>query len=185
MLRWLLSHTMGGREEMHFKSLTSLLGLPLVHVAIGPRADSSAVRGVAKGWIAIGDIAFGIVFAAGGLSVGGVSFGGLSVGVVALAGLSIGVWSVGGLAIGVFAVGGGAIAAWAAHGGLALATEYAVGGLAIGTQANTAAAQRYFESSTFFVLATQAVRYSRWLLLFAVIVPVLAVVRRRRSRPGA
>ena len=170
---------------MHYKSSTSLLGLPLIHVAIGPLEGSRAVRGIAKGWIAIGDISFGIVFAAGGLAVGGLSLGGLSVGVVALAGLSLGVWSVGGLAVGVFAVGGGAVAAWAAHGGLALATEYTVGGLAISAHANTDMAQSYFESSTFFSVATLAVRYSRWLLLLVVIVPVAAFVKRRRSGTAA
>lgn len=170
---------------MHYKSSTSLLGLPLVHVAIGPPEGSREVRGIAKGWIAIGDISFGIVLAVGGLAVGGMSLGGLSVGVVALAGLSLGVWSVGGLAIGAFAVGGGAIAAWAANGGLALATEYALGGLAIGAEANTKAAQSYFESSSFFRFATLAVRHSRWLLLLAVLIPVGAVVKRHRNRPAA
>ncbi len=46
-----------------------MLGLPLVHVAIGPPEGSSAARGIAKGWSAIGDIAFGVVFALGGLAV--------------------------------------------------------------------------------------------------------------------
>lgn len=170
---------------MHYKSSKSLLGLPLVHVAIGPPKGSLAIRGIAKGWIAVGDISFGIVFSAGGLAVGGLSLGGLSIGVVALAGLSLGVWSVGGLAIGAFAVGGGAIAAWAANGGLAIATKYAVGGLAIGAEATTDAAQRYFETSTFFNVATLAARYSRWLLLLAVLVPVVTVVRRCRGGSGA
>jgi len=170
---------------MNYKSSMSLLGIPLVHVAIGPPEGSRTGRGIAKGWIAIGDISFGIAFAIGGLAVGGLSLGGLSVGVVALAGLSLGVWSVGGLAIGVFAVGGCAIAAWAASGGLAIATEYAVGGLAIGAHANTDVARSYFESSTFFCVATLAARHSRWLLLLAVVLPVGAVLKSRRSGPAA
>ena len=149
---------------MNYKSSIRLLGLPLVHVAIGPPEGSSGVRGIAKGWIAIGDIAFGVVFALGGLAVGGVSVGGLSVGVLALAGLSAGIWSVGGLALGVFALGGGAIAVWAANGGLAVASEYSLGGVAIGSHANTDAARAYFESSWFSVLphCSRAIRAGCW-----------------------
>ena len=77
---------------MNYKSSIRLLGLPLVHVAIGPPEGSPGVRGIAKGWIAVGDIAFGIAFALGGLAVGGLSVGGLSVGVLAVGGLSIGSW---------------------------------------------------------------------------------------------
>lgn len=166
---------------MHYKSSMTLLGLPLVHVAIGPPEGSRARRGIAKGWIAVGDISFGVVLSIGGLAVGGLSVGGLSVGVLAFAGLSLGIWSVGGLAIGVFAVGGAAIAAWAASGGLAVASEYAFGGLAIGSNANTDAAVAYFETSKFFSGAMLAARHSRWLLLLAVIVPVSAVFIRKRS----
>lgn len=166
---------------MNYKSPISLLGLPLVHVAIGPHEGSSGVRGIATGWIAIGDIAFGVVFALGGLAVGGVSLGGLSVGVLAIAGLAVGIWSVGGLALGVFSLGGGAIAIWAAHGGLAIASEYAIGGLAIGSNANTDAARAYFETSSFFSVASLAARHSRWLLVFAVIVPIISFLVKRRG----
>ena len=170
---------------MHYKSSKTLLGLPLVHVAIGSPEGSRAGRGIAKGWIAVGDISFGVVFSIGGLAVGGLSVGGLSVGVLALAGLSLGIWSVGGLAIGVFAVGGGAVAAWAANGGLAIASEYAIGGLAIGPNANTDAARTYFEASKFFNVAMLAARHSRWLLLLAVIAPIIAVFTKRRRGPAA
>ena len=166
---------------MNYKSSTSIFGLPLVHVAIGPSEGSSGVRGIAKGWIAIGDIAFGVVFALGGLAVGGVSVGGLSVGVMALAGLSVGVWSVGGLALGAFALGGGAIAVWAANGGLAIANEYALGGLAISSNANTDVARTYFESSSFFMVASPAARHSRWLLVLTVIVPIVTLLVIRRD----
>jgi len=69
------------------------------------------------------DIAFGIVFAFGGLAVGALSVGGVSVGVLALGGLSIGILTVGGLALVAFAFAGSAIAVWAANGGLAVANE--------------------------------------------------------------
>lgn len=167
---------------MNYKSPGTLLGLPLIHIAVGPSAGSHGSRGVAKGWIAVGDIACGVVFAFGGLAVGGISIGGLSVGVVALAGLSIAVWSVGGLALGVFALGGAAIAAWAAQGGLAVAKEYASGGHASGghasgTNANNDTADAYFEESLFFSLAMKAAAHSRWRKLLEGIV----VERRARA----
>ena len=168
---------------MNYKSTFTLLGLPLVHVAIGAPEGSPGHRGIAKGWIAVGDIAFGVIFALGGLAIGGFSVGGLSVGVLAIAGLSVGIWSVGGLALGAFALGGGAIALWAANGGLAIAREYAVGGLAIAAHANTDAARVYMESSTFFSVAAQAARYSRWSLILVFIIPIIfLLVYLRRGR---
>lgn len=143
---------------MNYKSSASFLGLPLVHIAIGPSENKSAVRGIAKGWIAIGDIAFGVLFAMGGVALGGFCVGGLSAGILAIAGLSIGIWSIGGLALGVFAIGGGAIALWAAQGGLAVANEYALGGMAIGPNANNEIAQAYFDSSEFFRAAAMLLR---------------------------
>ena len=157
---------------MNYKSSTRLLGLPLVHIATGPPEGSTRVRGIAKGWIAVGDIAFGIVFAFGGLAVGALSVGGLSIGVLAVGGLSTGILAVGdlstgiltfgGLALAAFAVGSGAIAVWAANGGLAVADEYTLGGPAIGSNAITDVARTYFDSSVFFRVATMAARRSRW-----------------------
>ena len=170
---------------MNYTSSMRLLGLPLIHVAIGAPEGSSAVRGIAKGWIAVGDIAFGVVFALGGLAIGGVSVGGLSVGVLALAGLAVGIWSVGGLALGVFALGGGALAAWAANGGLAVASEYALGGLAIGAKANSEAARTYFESSRFFSVGSLLARHSRWLLVLAIIAPIITLLASRRGKRAA
>lgn len=160
---------------MIYRSPVSCLGLPLVDIAIGPRPDSSAARGIATGWIAIGDIACGVIFAFGGLAIGGVSLGGLSVGVLALAGLSIGIWSVGGLAIGGFALGGAAIAVWAATGGVAIAGQYT-----LGPAGGSEAARAYFESSTFFQIAGSAARHARWLIVLTIVVPVLRVINQRR-----
>ena len=92
---------------MHYRSSLHLLGLPLIHIAIGPSENDPGNRGFAKGWIAIGDVALGILLAIGGLAAGGVAVGGISLGVLALAGFSLGVWSLGGLALGVYALGGG------------------------------------------------------------------------------
>ena len=91
----------GGYE---YVSATRLFGLPLVHIAMSPQS-----RGVAKGIIAIGDVAFGLVFAMGGFAVGGISAGGLSVGLIAVGGGAFGCVTIGGLAVGLLAFGGLAI----------------------------------------------------------------------------
>jgi hypothetical protein len=170
---------------MHFESSIKILGLPLIQVAIGSAPGSSAGRGIARAWIAIGDIAFGVVLALGGLAFGGVAVGGLSVGVLAIAGLAVGVWSIGGLAVGLFAMGGAAVGWWAASGGFAVASEFAVGGAAIGNHANDAAARQYFSASSFFHAAEAAMRHAQWLVLLVLIAPLMALIRRlgrNRSR---
>ena len=119
-----------------YRSKTTLLGLPLVHIVTGPRVDPAAGRlrlTVAKGVIAIGNVAFGVV-ALGGVSLGVVSFGGVAVGIASLGGVSLGlVLALGGLAIGLVAVGGAAIG-WYAFGGGAWGA-HALGGNAADDQA--------------------------------------------------
>src|SRR5687768_7360157 len=96
-----------------YRSKATLFGLPVIHIAMGPK--NGEMRGKAKGIIAIGDVA-----------IGGIAIGGMSCGVVAIGGLSVGVCAVGGVGIGLLAgVGGAAVGALAAGGG-------AVGGLANG-----------------------------------------------------
>lgn len=109
-----------------YKSKRTLFGLPLVHInmGIGPR--------VAKGIIAIGDIAIGVV-SLGGLALGLISFGGLALGLLlCLGGIAIGGIAFGGLVVGVLAIGGLAVG-WFAWGGVAFGV-YTVGGLSIGTK---------------------------------------------------
>ena len=119
---------------MEYRSDATLLGLPLVHIATSSIVDGRFHRGVATGWIAIGDVAFGILFASGGLAVGGVSLGGLAVGVLPIGGLALGVLALGGAALGIVAIGGAAVAWHAAIGGLAIASHYAAGGVAMAPQ---------------------------------------------------
>ncbi len=102
-----------------YKSKTTLLGLPLIHIAQGINPATGRPR-VAKGIIAIGNVAIGVI-ALGGVALGGLTFGGCSIGVLAL----------GGLALGGVAMGGAAIAIYFAVGGLAVAGKIAIGGLAI------------------------------------------------------
>ncbi len=102
-----------------YKSEAELFGLPLIHIAQGVDLKTGAPR-VAKGIIAIGNLAVG-VFALGGLAVGVVTLGGGSIGVLAL----------GGFAVGGITLGGVSIGALLAFGGLAISTAYAIGGLAL------------------------------------------------------
>ncbi len=117
---------------MEYCSNIRLLGLPLVHVAIG-RGDATGRyrRGVATGWIAIGDVAVGVILACGGVSLGGISLGGVAAGLLPMGGLAFGLLALGGLAIGVTAIGGAALGWHAAIGGFAMARDHALGGLAI------------------------------------------------------
>jgi hypothetical protein len=165
---------------VEYRSTLAPLGLPLVHVAIGRGEGGVYRRGVARGWIAVGDVAFGVLVALGGVSVGGVALGGLGVGAVALGGLALGAFAVGGLAIGLFAVGGAAFALVGALGGLAIARDTAFGGLAIAEHANDDAA-RQMAATGFFGAADDMIGYARFLTALPVLVVLLIWLRARRG----
>ena len=104
-----------------YRSSLAIGGWPLLHVCAGFDPVTMRPR-VAKGVIAIGNMAIGVV-AIAGLSFGLVTVGGLSIGILlALGGVAIGFgFSAGGLAVGSVAVGGAAIGLAHAIGGVALA----------------------------------------------------------------
>jgi hypothetical protein len=116
---------------MEYRSRAALLGLPAIHIATGSMVEGRYKRGVATGWIAIGDIAVGVVFSCGGIAVGGIALGGLTLGLFPLGGLAVGLVAFGGFSVGVVAIGGLALGWYAAIGGLAVAHDYAVGGVAV------------------------------------------------------
>jgi hypothetical protein len=124
-----------------------LFGLPLVHMAFGINPSTGRKR-VAKGIIAIGDIAVG-VFSFGGLAAGGLSFGGLSLGVLSIGGMAVGLLGAfGGMAVGGTAWGGMGVGI-IALGGLAVG-YYALGGSAWGVHTMSSngidpVAQSFFE----------------------------------------
>ncbi|MEM8735365.1 MAG: sigma-70 family RNA polymerase sigma factor, partial [Planctomycetota bacterium] len=151
---WVQSHVKH-REGRVYRSKMSFLGRPLLDIQVSdPPTDMYAEpkrAKTARGWIAIGDNAQGLILAigsraqgliafggraygivaVGGLAVGGIAVGGLSLGLLSLGGGALGILAIGGLGIGWDAAGGGAIAWHAAAGGGALAYEGAFGGLAI------------------------------------------------------
>jgi RNA polymerase sigma factor (sigma-70 family) len=147
-----------------YRSVWTLFGLPLVHIHIG---------GVAKGWIACGNTAYGILLACGGaavglVSVGGISFGGLAiggcaVGLLSCGGMALGMFAIGGLAVGYLACGGAAVAWLAACGGAVVAHSYALGSTAVATYVNDATARAFVRSSFFF---SNAYRFLDFAVLF-------------------
>ncbi len=167
---------------MSYKTKFTLLGLPLVHIATSKMENGQLGRGIAKGWIAIGDISFGIILSVGGVAFGGVAIGGIAVGLLSFAGMAIGVLAFGGGAIGVLATGGGAIAWHAATGGFAMANEYALGGQAIANYANDVIAKDYFANSVFFSSAKVVGEHSRWFLLLVLLPIIQGLIHKRKHR---
>jgi predicted RNA-binding Zn-ribbon protein involved in translation (DUF1610 family) len=115
------------RTGKRYKSQATLFGRPLVHVAIGPYEDEP--RGIARGIIAIGDVANGWL-AIGGAAYGIIAIGGMAVGVAAIGGMALGLLALGGFAVGGYALGGGAVG-FIASGGAAIGV-IAQGGGAVG-----------------------------------------------------
>jgi hypothetical protein len=115
---------------MEYRSNVRFFGLPLIHVATGRIVEGGYRRGVATGWIAVGDVAIGVFLSCGAVAVGGISIGGVSLGALSIGGLAFGLAALGGLSAGALALGGAAFAWYAAVGGLAVAHDYAIGGAA-------------------------------------------------------
>jgi len=67
---------------VNYRSHRTLFGLPLVHLASGQVVDGRYKRGIARGWIAVGDISLGILFSMGGVACGGISIGGVGLGLI-------------------------------------------------------------------------------------------------------
>jgi hypothetical protein len=105
-----------------YQSKTRIFGWPLISIAMGPGPEG--MRGVARGIVAIGDIA-----------IGGLAFGGMAIGVIAIGGMALGLTAIGGLGIGLLAAMGGGAIGGLAFGGGALGV-IAQGGLAIGVIAD-------------------------------------------------
>jgi tRNA A-37 threonylcarbamoyl transferase component Bud32 len=119
------------RFGFEYRSRATLWGWPLVHVATG-YDPATGRRRVAKGIVAVGELAVGGV-AIGGGALGIFASGGCGVGIVSWSGIAIGVLAVGGFAIGGVAFGGFAVALIAV-GGFA-AGYYATGGQVAGIHA--------------------------------------------------
>jgi hypothetical protein len=165
---------------MPYQSRVHFLGLPLIDIGLAGRGDTSR-RIIARGWIAVGDIAVGVLFAAGGVAIGAISVGGLGIGALVVAGVALGIAPVGGLAAGLYAFGGAAFGWVAAVGGLAVARDWAVGGSANAVHANDPVALQYFRSNVYFQAVDWGMR-NRWIVAPVVLPLLLLRTLRRHSR---
>lgn len=158
-------------RSFEYRSRWTLLGLPLIHIRMQQTGDTGRTL-PAVGWIAIGNIACGGLFAFGGLAIapvclgggaaGLLAMGGVGVGVFSFAGAAFGVWAVGGVAVGYLAAGGAALGWLGACGGAAVAHDFAVGGAAAAAQhVNDDAARAFVQHSEFF-------RWAKWLSQHAI-----------------
>jgi RNA polymerase sigma factor (sigma-70 family) len=159
------------------------LGLPLVHIRTG-RPHGSKLR-PAMGWIAIGDLAIGVLVSIGGMAFGGISIGGFSIGLIAMGGASLGAVAFAGVGLGLYAATGGLAIGYLAHGacalgwhaaegGMAAARDFALGDSAWAAHANDAAARQATSAIRFFDCANYLLRHP---LLFAVVwSPLLLVI---------
>ena len=138
------------RRGRVYQSRARLFGWPLVDINVSDpvlphgtpvRLDYRAGSKVARGWIAVGDHARGLLVAVGSTAVapvavgidralGLISFGGVAAGMVAVGGVAVGGVAVGGLGLGVLGIGGLGVGFWACGGG-AVGWNVAVGGLAV------------------------------------------------------
>jgi RNA polymerase sigma factor (sigma-70 family) len=158
-------------RPFEYRSRWTLLGLPLIHIRTWQTGDAGQTL-PAFGWIAIGNIACGGLFAFGGLALapiglgggaaGLLAMGGAGVGVFSFAGAAFGVWAVGGVAAGYLASGGAALGWLGALGGAAVAHDFAVGGAAAAQHVNDAAARAFVQQGEFF-------RWAKWLSQHAMI----------------
>lgn len=142
-------------------------------------------RGIARGWIAIGDVALGPLVAVGGLSIGVVSVGGFALGGLVLGGAAVGALAVGGLAIGIMAVGGAAFGLVGALGGLAVARDVAIGGGAFAQHANDAVARDTIGRRLFFRAADAVMDYSGLLVALPILMGLWRWRRVRRTPAGS
>lgn len=180
-----------------WRSRASFLGLPLVHVKMGRRLDESFKP--ALGWIAIGDVAVGVLWAGGGIAIGGMSCGGVAVGALALGGAAFGglalggfaagLLGVGGLALGYMAVGGAAIGWKGALGGLAIAHDFAMGGQALAAEANTAAAREALRGMSLMTVGERLLKhsatFSAWIWTPVIFVFAGLLLRKNKPAPSA
>jgi len=108
--------------NFEYRSKEEINGWPLIHINIGIDPDTGRPR-VAKGVVAIGNIAFGVV------SIGAVAFG-----VVTLAAFGLGIVSLASVAIGIVALGAVALGYEYAFGAVVLSAKFAIGAIGLDFQ---------------------------------------------------
>jgi RNA polymerase sigma factor (sigma-70 family) len=180
-------------STFEYRSNACLLGWPLIHIRFGDAW--SGRQGPVKAWIAVGDLAIGGVLAVGGvtiapvcmggLAIGGVVFGGFAAGVLTYAGFGLGAWAMGGFVLGRLAMGACAVGWTAAVGGIAIAHEFAQGGVAVALHANDAVADAYTRQQVFFQYSYMLLTRWLWPTMVLATVPSILIwlaARKRQQR---
>ncbi len=191
-----LEHDYAGefpKPAFEYRTHTTFLGLPLIHIRVGDQF--AFMREPVRAWIAMGGRAIGGLFAFGAWSMAPISLGGFSIGLLSFGGASLGLFSVGGIAVGAYTFFGGLCFAWqaqgacaiawhAAFGGVAIARDFAIGGIAHAAETNNDAAWQFVQSDPFFRVSHFVNTHWIWLnLLWAIpfFVQWRAIRRRRRQ----
>jgi RNA polymerase sigma factor (sigma-70 family) len=152
------------RRAFEYQSRWCLFGLPLLHVKFGDYYAGQFE--VACGWIAIGDAACGVLFAAGWIAFGGLAAGFVGMGLGAVGLLALGGLASGALAVGSMAFGAVALGWIAAKGATAFSAGCAIGNFAAAPHANDPTAREFF-SAGMMSAAVLVLKQSYWLAVFA------------------
>jgi RNA polymerase sigma factor (sigma-70 family) len=180
-------------QAWEYRSRAKLFGLPLVHWRSWGRVRRPGEKiQPAIGWVASGERAYGILYASGGIAVGGISVGAASFGLLAFGGCSVGLLGLGGLAVGAVALGGGAIGliasggmalGWhAALGGIVVAHDLACGGAALGNHVNDSVAREFFARYGWLDFTQAGPRRVFWVLCFGPMFAQMLIWRGWRRR---
>jgi hypothetical protein len=117
-------------SNFEYRSKEEIGGWPLIHINIGANPETGRPL-VAKGVVAIGNIAFGIV-SIGVAAFGVVTLGAFGLGIVSLAGFAIGIVALGAVALGYeFALGAAVLSPNIAIGAIGLEFPIVVGSLIV------------------------------------------------------
>jgi RNA polymerase sigma factor (sigma-70 family) len=178
------------KPAWEYRSRFELLGLPFIHIRL---SSTDNFHTPVKAWFAAGNSAIGVLFAFGRVAVAPVSIGALAIGLMPWGGLALGIFAIGGFALGGWAFGGfvfgwqsfgGCAVAWnAAQGALAIAHDFASGGLAQAAQVNNEIASQFMKESFFFRSMEMLSRHLMWMNLLWFL-PLIAWWRTLAKRAG-
>lgn len=174
-------------KKREYVSPLRLLGLPLVHAkfALAEQGEKPAVA-----WIALGDRAYGLLFAWGGFAVAPISVGIISCGILTVGAVGFGLIAMGTVGVGLLAMGASAIG-YKAYGSLSamgwesafspafsMAKEAAIGPIAYAGEVNNDLAASIVNLST----VNQSYVWFLAVMALMVIVPVVWYARTVRRK---
>lgn len=198
--RWMRRFAFAPSRAVIYRSRLAAFGLPLVDIRFGHSVDEPLMRGKATGWIAMGDVAHGVVFALGGFAVGGIAVGGIALGALSTGYLALGLVAIGGVAVGALAKGvllavgyvalGTVAVGWEAASGIVAASRHiASGGITFVTDGAKAATHGWEETNpfvrTFKPNTILAITLPAVLNALLALVGINALARHRRDRAHA